>query len=202
MKTGSFSFQDLLISVPKWIFRSTSQKMHFHEDEHTIYIYPAYVVPFFRYLRDHTNSQFKLLVDMTAVDYPAEKNRFEIVYNLLSVQFNARLRVKTLVNEVTPVASLVDIFQSAGWLEREIWDMFGVFFSNHPDLRRILTDYGFEGHPLRKDFPMTGYIEFRYDDGEKRVIAEPLELTQDFRFFEFSSPWELLDRSHGSGKNL
>jgi NADH/F420H2 dehydrogenase subunit C len=132
-------------------------------------------------------------MDITAVDYPSKDKRFDVVYNLLSLQYNTRLRVKTEVNELTPVDSLVPIYNSASWWERETWDMFGIFFASHPDLRRILTDYGFEGHPLRKDFPLTGYVEVRYDDSEKRVLTEQVELTQDFRYFDFSSPWELVE---------
>ena len=171
MKIDSF-VQSLLLSLPKWIKTSSYQK-----NELVLSIYPEYVLSFFRFIRDHTNTQFKLLIDVTAVDYPSRAQRFEVVYNLLSVQYNSRIRIKTHVDEVTPIASLVNLFNSANWLEREVWDMFGIFFTNHPDLRRILTDYGFEGHPLRKDFPLSGYIEVRYDDTEKRVIAEPLEMT-------------------------
>lgn len=142
------------------------------------------------FLRDHTNCQFKVLTDLCAVDYPERKARFEVVYNLISIRYNTRIRVKTSVDEVTPVESVCSIFNAAVWWEREIWDLFGVFFSNHPDLRRILTDYGFEGHPLRKDFPLSGYVEVRYDETQKRVVCEPLELTQEFRSFDFSSPWD------------
>jgi len=130
------------------------------------------------------------MTDLCAVDYPERKARFEIVYNLISIRYNTRIRVKTSVDEVTPVDSVCDIFQAANWWEREVWDLFGVFFSNHPDLRRILTDYGFEGHPLRKDFPLSGYVEVRYDETQKRVVCEPVELSQEFRAFDFSSPWE------------
>lgn len=181
--------RSLLLCLPKWIYRCVSYK-----DEVTFYIYPEYIEPFFRYIRDHTNTQYKLLMDITAVDYPSRDKRFEIVYNLLSIQHNSRIRIKACVDELTPVSSLVSLFSAAGWWERETWDMFGIFFANHPDLRRILTDYGFEGHPLRKDFPLSGYIEVRYDDSEKRVITENLEMTQDFRYFEFASPWELLEK--------
>lgn len=116
--------------------------------------------------------------------------RFELIYNILSVRYNARIRVKTYTDELTPIDSCNDIFRAANWYEREIWDMYGVFFSNHPDLRRILTDYGFEGHPFRRDFPLSGYVEVRYDDEKKRVVVEPLELAQEFRRFELSAPWE------------
>lgn len=142
------------------------------------------------FLRDDQNSQFKQLMDITAVDYPEREHRFDIVYNLLSPRQNQRIRVKLTCDESTPVPSACGVFSSANWLEREVWDLFGVSFSDHPDLRRILTDYGFEGHPLRKDFPLTGYVEVRYDEDQKRVVYEPVKLQQEFRTFDFMSPWE------------
>jgi NADH-quinone oxidoreductase subunit C len=142
------------------------------------------------FLRDDQNCQFKQLVDVTAVDYPEREARFTVVYNLLSLRHNQRVRVKTAVAEGVPMASVTGVFSSAIWFEREVWDMFGVAFSGHPDLRRILTDYGFEGHPLRKDFPLTGHVEVRYDEDQKRVVYEPVKLTQEFRKFDFMSPWE------------
>jgi NADH-quinone oxidoreductase subunit C len=142
------------------------------------------------YLRDEPNCQFKLLVDLCGVDYPDREQRFEVVYHLLSPRQNHRIRVKVGTDEVTPVPSVTGVFSSAMWYEREAWDMYGVYFSDHPDLRRLLTDYGFEGHPLRKDFPQTGYVEVRYDDEQKRVIYEPVRLREDWRNFDFLSPWE------------
>lgn len=142
------------------------------------------------FLKDHENCLFKLLVDLFAVDYPTKENRFELIYCLLSTKYNSRIKIKTFVDEFTPVESIVDIYQSANWLEREVWDMNGIYIEQHPDLRRILTDYGFEGYPLRKDFPLSGYTEVRYDDSQKRVISEPIELSQEFRVFNFNSPWE------------
>ena len=142
------------------------------------------------FLKDHENCLFKLLVDLFAVDYPTKENRFELIYCLLSTKYNSRIKIKTVVDEFTPVESIVDLYQSANWLEREVWDMNGIYIEQHPDLRRILTDYGFEGYPLRKDFPLSGYTEVRYDDSQKRVISEPIELTQEFRVFNFNSPWE------------
>ena len=142
------------------------------------------------YLRDEPNCQFKLLVDLCGVDYPDREQRFEVVYHLLSPRQNQRVRVKVSTDEVTPVPSVTGVFASAMWYERETWDMYGVYFSDHPDLRRLLTDYGFEGHPLRKDFPQTGYVEVRYDDEQKRVIYEPVRLREDWRNFDFLSPWE------------
>ena len=142
------------------------------------------------FLRDDPNCLFKQLVDVTAVDHPEREERFEVVYNLLSLTQNERVRIKVTTDEDTPVPSCVPIFNAANWFEREVWDMYGVFFSDHPDLRRILTDYGFEGHPLRKDFPLTGYVELRYDEDLKRVVYEPVKLVQEFRSFDFTSPWE------------
>jgi NADH-quinone oxidoreductase subunit C len=148
------------------------------------------VVAVLSFLRDDPHCQFKMLVDITAVDFPSRPERFEVVYNLLSLVHNRRIRVKVVTNETVPVPSVTAIFKSAGWYEREVWDMFGIAFSGHPDLRRILTDYGFEGHPLRKDFPLTGYVELRYDATQKRIVYEPVQLTQEFRNFDFVSPWE------------
>ena len=142
------------------------------------------------FLRDHTSCQYKVLIDICGVDYPERNARFEVVYHLLSIKYNSRIRVKVAVDELTPVDSVTSIYNSAGWYEREIWDLYGVFFSNHPDLRRILTDYGFDGHPLRRDFPLTGHTEIRYDEAEKRIVTEPVELAQEFRVFDFASPWD------------
>ncbi|MHB1217638.1 MAG: NADH-quinone oxidoreductase subunit C [Alphaproteobacteria bacterium] len=148
------------------------------------------IVRVLTFLRDDSNCQFKLLVDVCGVDYPSRPERFEVVYNLLSLRHNQRVRVKVVTGEETPVPSVTGVFSSAGWYERETWDLYGIFFSDHPDLRRLLTDYGFEGHPLRKDFPLTGYVEVRYDDERKRVVYEPVNLVQEFRSFDFLSPWE------------
>jgi NADH/F420H2 dehydrogenase subunit C len=137
------------------------------------------------------------VADITAVDYPTRDQRFEVVYNLLSVRHNARIRVKTYADEASPVPSICDLYDGANWYEREVYDMFGVFFVNHPDLRRIMTDYGFDGHPLRKDFPLTGYTEIRYDEEKKRIVVEPLELTQAFRNFEGgTAAWEQVGPGH------
>ena len=141
-------------------------------------------------LRDHPATLYKCFIDITAVDYPARAERFDVVYHLLSPRHNTRIRVKCTTDEMTPVPSAIPAFPAANWYERETYDMFGVFFSGHPDLRRMLTDYGFEGHPLRKDFPMSGYVEVRYDDDQKRVVYEPVRLNQEFRQFDFLSPWE------------
>jgi len=159
-------------------------------DELTVTVNRGDIAAFLTFLRDDPECLFKLLMDVCGADYPERQQRFDVVYHLLSLKFNRRVRVRLETDEVSPVQSVVDIFPSAGWFERETWDMYGVFFENHPDLRRILTDYGFEGHPLRKDFPMTGYVEVRYDDEQKRVVYEPVSLVQDFRSFDFMSPWE------------
>ncbi|CAA7625812.1 NADH-quinone oxidoreductase subunit C [Magnetospirillum sp. UT-4] len=148
------------------------------------------VVRVLTFLRDDANCLFKQLVDVCGVDWPAREQRFDVVYHLLSLKHNQRVRVKVATDEDAPVPSVVGVFSSAGWFEREVWDMYGVVFSDHPDLRRILTDYGFEGHPLRKDFPLTGYVELRYDEEQKRCVYEPVKLTQDYRSFDFLSPWE------------
>jgi len=149
------------------------------------------------FLRDDANCRFTQLVDLCGVDYPSRSERFDVVYNLLSMTHNYRVRVKVSTNEENSVPSITSLFPCANWLEREVWDLFGMFFSEHPDLRRILTDYGFEGHPLRKDFPLTGYTEVRYDEEQKRVIYEPVKLAQDFRTFDFLSPWEGASELHG-----
>jgi NADH-quinone oxidoreductase subunit C len=142
------------------------------------------------FLRDEPNCQFRMLVDLCGVDYPEREQRFEVVYHLLSLKHNQRIRVKVRTDETMPVPSVVGVFGSALWYEREAWDMYGIYFSDHPDLRRILTDYGFDGHPMRKDFPQTGYVEVRYDEEQKRVVYEPVKLRQDWRSFDFLSPWE------------
>jgi NADH-quinone oxidoreductase subunit C len=144
------------------------------------------------YLRDAPELMFKQLVDVCGADYPTRPERFEVVYNLLSLKYNQRLQLKVITDENTPVPSVVGLFNSANWFEREIWDLYGVYFSDHPDLRRILTDYGFDGHPFRKDFPLTGYVELRYSEEQKRCVYEPVSLTQDFRSFDFLSPWEAM----------
>tara|TARA_R110002124_G_scaffold10545_3_gene52462 strand:- start:1538 stop:2146 length:609 start_codon:yes stop_codon:yes gene_type:complete len=158
--------------------------------ELTIVAQAGAIVPVLTFLRDDADCQFTLLLDVTAVDYPTRPERFDVVYHLLSMVKNQRIRVKVMTDEDGQVPSVVELFPTANWFERETYDMYGVLFSGHPDLRRILTDYGFAGFPLRKDFPMTGYVEVRYDADQKRVIYEPVKLTQEFRSFDFLSPWE------------
>ena len=171
-------------------------------DELVITVRLDSIVKVLTFLRDDPNCQFRQLIDICGSDFPEQTNRFCIVYNLLSLVHNCRVRIKLWTNEETQVPSVVEIFNSANWYEREVWDLFGIFFSNHPDLRRLLNDYGFDGHPLRKDFPLTGYVEVRYDDEQKRVVYEPVKLTQDFRVFDFLSPWEGLSPHEQKNKEI
>ena len=163
-------------------------------DELTVVAQAGSIAKVLAFLRDDDQCDFKCLVDVCGVDWPERERRFDVVYNLLSVKLNQRIRVRIETDEHTPVPTVTGVFPSAGWYEREAWDLYGIYFADHPDLRRILTDYGFEGHPLRKDFPLTGHVEVRYDDEQKRVVYEPVKLTQDFRRFDFLSPWEGMDR--------
>lgn len=159
-------------------------------DELTLVAGRGDIVAVLEFLRDDPECRFEMLVDVCGADYPDRLERFEVIYNLLSLSKNLRLRVKVNTTETLPVPTVVGVYSSANWFEREVWDMYGVYFDNHPDMRRILTDYGFDGHPQRKDFPLTGYVELRYDEERKRVVYEPVKLTQDFRRFDFTSPWE------------
>ena len=165
-------------------------KHEFENDELVIHAKPDCIVPVLQFLRDDRECEFTTLIDICGVDYPERAERFDVVYVLLSLRQNNRARVKIAVEDEQIVPSVTGLFSTALWFEREAWDMYGILFSDNPDLRRILTDYGFEGHPQRKDFPLTGYVELRYDDEQKRVVYEPVELTQDFRRFDFVSPWE------------
>ena len=151
---------------------------------------PADVPQVLTLLRGDRQAAFNQLIDLTAVDYPERESRFDVVYLLLSMDNNMRMRLVAAVAAGQAVPSLTGLFMAANWAEREVWDMFGIFFAGHPDLRRLLTDYGFEGHPLRKDFPLTGHVEVRYDDSQRRVVNEPVHLVQEFRDFDFLSPWE------------
>jgi NADH-quinone oxidoreductase subunit C len=158
--------------------------------ELTLNAIPGDIVKVAAFLRDDERCQFWSIIDITAIDWPGRERRFDVVYHLLSPKQNLRIRVKAEVDERTPVPSIISVFPGANWFEREAYDLYGVLFTGHPDMRRLLTDYGFEGHPLRKDFPLTGFVEVRYDDEQKRVIYEPVQLTQEFRSFDFLSPWE------------
>jgi NADH-quinone oxidoreductase subunit C len=161
--------------------------------ELTITVAPSEIVNVLRFLRDDLSLQFVCLIDICGVDYPERTRRFDVVYHLLSPRQNARIRVKVEIGEDMAIPSATEIFPGADWYEREVYDLYGILFTGHPDLRRLLTDYGFQGHPLRKDFPLTGFLEVRYDDEQKRVVYEPVRLAQEFRSFDFESPWEGVD---------
>jgi NADH dehydrogenase (ubiquinone) Fe-S protein 3 len=177
--------KQLLNYLPGAINRAYTDK-----GELTLVVNSSRIYEVLSFLKDHSNCQFKCLTEICGVDFPSRNQRFEVVYCLLSLTFNTRIRVKTIVDETTPLESVTSVYAGANWIEREVWDLFGVFFHGHPDLRRILTDYGFEGHPFRKDFPLGGYKEVRYDELKKRVVVEPVEFSQEFRSFDFESPWE------------
>lgn len=174
--------QYLVKIVPKLV-----KKIYIFKQEVILYTYYLNIKELIYFLQNHSYCRFKSLSDLCGVDFPNRLWRFEVVYNLLSIDFNTRIRVKVKIDEILAVNSIVDLFPAANWYEREVWDMFGIFFLNHPDLRRILTDYGFDGFPLRKDFPLTGFIEVRYSESAKRVITRPVQLAQEYRFFEFTS---------------
>lgn len=178
---------DIQARLPGVVLQSIVEK-----DQLTLHVGRDTILETLVFLRDDPHFEFTMLVDLCGADYPDRPERFEIIYNLLSLSKNLRVRLKVAATETTPVPTAVGIFNSANWFEREVWDMYGVYFDGHPDLRRILTDYGFDGHPQRKDFPLTGYVELRYDEERKRVAYEPVKLTQDFRKFDFESPWEAM----------
>jgi NADH-quinone oxidoreductase subunit C len=161
--------------------------------ELTVHAKAADIVKVASYLRDATPCQFACFIDITAIDWPSREKRFDVVYHFLSPRLNQRVRVKVQTDETTPVPSIIGVFRGADWFEREAYDLYGVLFTGHPDMRRILTDYGFEGHPLRKDFPLTGFVEVRWDDEQKRVVYDKVALAQEFRTFDFLSPWEGTD---------
>jgi NADH-quinone oxidoreductase subunit C len=159
----------------------------------TVAVHADKIVDVVRFLRDDQGCRFVSFIDVTAVDYPGREKRFDVIYHFLSPTLNARIRLRAEADEATQVPSIIDVFPGADWFERECYDLYGVIFTGHPDMRRLLTDYGFDGHPLRKDFPLTGFLEVRYDDQEKRVLYEPVRLNQEFRKFDFLSPWEGAD---------
>lgn len=171
--------------LPRYIHKTTLYK-----DELSIHVVPSALIPTMTFLRDHCRCLFRSLMDISGVDYPKRSHRFELCYHLLSVQNGIRIRLKTFASETSTVPSISQLFPSANFHERENWDMFGILFEGHPDLRRILTDYGFRGHPFRKDFPLTGYTELRYDEEKKRIVIEPLEMTQEYRRFHLANAWE------------
>lgn len=173
----------------KSIFGNSILETRFADNEITIVTTKENLEKVLKYLRDSTNTQIKILIDITAVDYPQQEKRFDVVYLLLSLRYSFRLKVLVSVDPYEGIPSIHNIYKSANWFEREVWDIFGIFFHNHPDLRRLLTDYGFQGHPLRKDFPLTGFTEVRYDETKKRVVSEPLENSQEFRSFNLETPF-------------
>ena len=162
-------------------------------DQLTLNVQAERIVDVVKFLRDDPGCRFVSFIDVTAVDYPGREKRFDVVYHLLSPTLNARIRLRADAGETTQVPSIIEVFPGADWFERECYDLYGVIFTGHPDMRRLLTDYGFDGHPLRKDFPLTGFVEVRYDDQEKRVVYEPVRINQEFRKFDFLSPWEGAD---------
>ena len=174
-------------------FQDSDVKILVRNDELTIYVDKEFLLPLMEQLKTHPDFLFRTLIDVTAIDYLGEEHRFKVIYNLLSMHHNQRIRVKVPLSERDEIPSITDIYASSDWYEREVFDMYGIKFSGHRDLRRILTDYGFRGHPLRKDFPLTGYNEVRYDEVRKRVVYEPVSLQQEFRNLDFSSPWEGVD---------
>ena len=161
--------------------------------ELTLHAVPTEIRKVLKVLKDDARARFEILIDICGVDWPGRAQRFDVVYHLLSPRLNQRIRVKIAADETSPVDSVVSIFPAANWFEREAYDMYGILFADHPDLRRLLTDYGFQGYPLRKDFPLSGHVEVRYDDAKKRVVYEPVRLTQEYRDFDFESPWEGAD---------
>ena len=170
-------------------------KFQVHQKELSIIIKKDHLIPVLLFLKNHVKYQFKVLSCLSGVDYPSNKYRFKVVYDILSLRYNVRLKVKVLTNELAAIESCGNVYAAASWYESETWDMYGIFFSNHENLTRLLTDYGFEGYPLRKDFPLSGFVEASYDYTRKRVINERVELSQEYRAFKFTSPWETLELS-------
>ena len=192
-KTYQKDYKKRHIEVQKILserFGGRGIQTYFENDELTVILSKSILLKVLSFLKDDKVCQFKQLIDLCGVDYPNRIDRFEIVYHLLSINLNQRIRIKLSVNDDDTVPSVVSLYEAANWYEREVWDLYGVIFTDHPDLRRILTDYGFEGHPLRKDFPLSGFVQVKYDDAEKRVVNEKVNLVQDFRRFDFESPWE------------
>ena len=193
IKTYQKDYKKRNIEVQKILserFGGRGIQTFFENDELTVILSKSILLKVLSFLKDDKVCQFKQLIDLCGVDYPNRIDRFEIVYHLLSINLNQRIRIKLSVNDDDTVPSVVSLYEAANWYEREVWDLYGVIFTDHPDLRRILTDYGFEGHPLRKDFPLSGFVQVKYDDAEKRVVNEKVNLVQDFRRFDFESPWE------------
>lgn len=192
-ETKEVSILDNLVSIISSDASGLINNVSIINGELTVISNADSIIGLMRFLHDDNRAQFISMIDICGVDYPSREKRFDVVYHLLSPKKNARVRVKLSTDDVTPVPSITGIYPGAEWFEREAYDMYGILFTGHPDLRRILTDYGFDGHPLRKDFPLTGYVEVRYDESSKRVIYEPVELRQEFRDFDYESPWEGVD---------
>lgn len=181
-----------LLKCARYLFKVVPfvEKVCLHKDMIVLKVRSSKILEVLSFLKNHSNLRMELLLDVWAVDYPNNNKRFEVNYLLCSVVYNFRVVVRVVLEDSQGLNSVESLFPSSGWLEREVWDMYGIIFYKNKDLRRILTDYGFEGHPLRKDFPLSGYVEVRYDDAEKRVLQEPLEVSQEYRAFDFKSPWE------------
>ncbi|AIL65945.1 NADH-quinone oxidoreductase subunit C 1 [Rickettsiales bacterium Ac37b] len=182
--------ENYLKSLITWLPKDAFTSGEVNNDFIMLNIEKEYIKEVLLMLRDNPEGKFKILLDVCGIDYPAREKRFEVIYNLLSVHYNIRIVIKVMLEDRESIESVTDLFSVANWFEREVWDMYGIRFEKHPDLRRILTDYGFEGHPLRKDFPLTGYVELRYDLEQKKVVYEPVKLMQEYRRFDFLSPWE------------
>lgn len=171
------------------LFPKSIRKIFIENNEMEVQIEKKYILRFFKMLKDSSWSQFKVVSDIIAIDYPGKENRFDVIYQMLSQRYNSRMNVLLDAGELSSTPSITKLYKGASWYEREVWDLYGIFFEGHPDLRRILTDYSFEGHPLRKDFPLTGYFEVFYDDTKKRIVYEPVSLVQEYRYFTFNNPW-------------
>jgi NADH/F420H2 dehydrogenase subunit C len=183
--------QQLVVKNLRNVFKVCPlDKIQIFNSDLTLVVNPNMLLNILFFLKNHILYQFEILSCISAVDYPSNKYRFKLVYELLSIRYNIRIRIKTFTHELVGIDSCDHLYLTAGWYECEIWDMFGIFFKNHSNLKRILTDYGFEGYPLRKDFPLSGFVEMRYSESQKRVINESIELTQEYRTFNFLSPWE------------
>lgn len=190
IKSNKNNALQTISSILDTVIDKDNYELEFKDGLFLLNLKQSLLIKTLKILKDNENLKFNQFIDLTAVDYPNKKNRFEMIYIFLSVEFNFRIIIKFFINESESVESITNLFPAANWYEREVWDLFGITFNNHPDLRRLLTDYGFIGHPLRKDFPLSGNVEVKYDLNEKKVVYEPIKLTQSFREFEFESPWK------------
>ena len=198
IKSNTNNTLETISNILDTVVDKNDYKLEFNNGLLLLNLKQSLLIKVVKILKENENLKFNQFIDLTAVDYPNKKNRFEMVYIFLSIEFNLRIIIKFFINENDSVESITNLFPAANWYEREVWDLFGIAFNNHPDLRRLLTDYGFIGHPLRKDFPLSGNVEVKYDLNEKKVVYEPIKLTQSFREFEFESPWkgEKLDNNN------